>query len=263
MRHPLLLVVSVCLGCSSEAAPTGSDPVAPPTLSADLTLLVFANGGAERLVMGAVATGGTPSQKCTVEKVGGCSLSVCEKVAGTPATPVDPGRLTASSPSIGDAVEIPVTSGYARLIQAGDFKSGEVVRLIGAGSAVVAPFDLSVVVPSPVQFTSLGGCPSGAKDKCTLSESPPIARWTGGTGTLSVLLQPTLDTPTFTQLTCAYAASAGTGRLPPEAIARLPKGSYRARPTVFETPVVVAGGAGLKTGVVSQRTLTSILVDLP
>lgn len=257
----LLLFVGVCLGCSSEAAPVGgSDPVAPPKLSADFALLVFANGGAERLVMGAFSTGGTPGSKCTVETVAGCSLSVCEKVTGSPATPVDPGRLTASSPSIGEAVEIPLTSGYARLIQPGDFKSGETVRLIGAGSATVAPFDLSVVVPAPIQFTSFGGCPSGAKDKCTLGETAPVARWTGGgAGTVTVSLQPTLDS---TQLACSFSAAGGAGRFPAEAVARLPKGSYQARPSVLEKPAVVEGGTGLKTGVMPQRTVASILVVL-
>lgn len=261
MRRVVLVLglVSASFGCSSsDGAETTAPGDAPGPITVespayDLLMTVHANYDAERIVDGSFRTGFKPGISCTEEQIAGCTLSVCTKTDdATPGTAVDPGKITASSPSFGEAVEIPVADGYGRVVQSGAFPDGEEVRLVGAGSAEVAPFDLKVRVPASFQLKTIGACSSDAE--CALPAGDVVVTWSGGSGTLSVSLQEILDVDPRASLSCRFAAAAGKGRIPGEALAKLPrKYAYSVGLTGFETTVASTAGAGLHVGVRSMR----------
>lgn len=273
MRFFLLALASVVVGCSSNdsssttSGGSGSDPVTLPSVTADLSMSVIANAGAERLVMGTFLDGYDSGTSCSKETVAGCTLSVCTKTdSAKPGTPIDPGAIKASSPSIGTDIAVPLTAGYARLVQPGTFTDGEEVRVVGAGSATVAAFDLKVKVPGSYTVSKLGGCaPGAAGTKCDLSDAAPVLEWTGAAGAVLVVsLQESVDVTPRTSLSCGFDASKGNGKIPADALAKLPrKYPYVVSFSARGTPAA-GTGTGKTTGVGATRTGSgSLTVTLP
>lgn len=92
---------------------------------------------------------------------------------------------------------------------------GDAVK-IHADGATTPPFDLSVVMPSPVNVTT--PTPSSTIDV----HAPLAVAWTGtSAGTFRVVLA----TASPTTLVCLFDASAGKGQIPSEALAQMPAGS--------------------------------------
>jgi hypothetical protein len=249
MRLPLLsfCILAAC-SSSSSASVQVEDPIAYESPASDWSLLVLANAGAERIVQGSASTSTTPSA-CTTEEVSGCKVSKCGRPGEpTPGVAIDAGKLTATSKSIGDHVEIPVTSGFFRLIQSGDFADDEDVQLTGSGGADVPAFDLHVSIPGKLEPKSVGSC-SGGGATCPLTEASPVIEWSGGANAyVQVGFAPVLDTDEKTSLSCVFDGGAGKGRIPEAALAKLPAATYGVSLVALGTKVVSG-----KMGVVPQR----------
>jgi hypothetical protein len=246
-----LLSFSILAACSSSstASSTGAgDPIAYEPASSDFSLLVLANAGAERIVQGSASTSTTPTS-CTTEVVSGCKVTKCGRPGEpTPGVAIDAGRLTVTSKSIGDHVEIPVMSGFFRLIQSGDFANDEDVQITSTGGADVPAFDIHVTIPGKLEPKSVGSCaPGGAT--CPLAETSPVIDWTGGSNTyVQVAFTPVLDTDEKTSATCVFDGSKGAGRIPDGVLAKLPAATYGV--SLFGLGAKVVSG---KMGVVPQR----------
>lgn len=230
MRVASLLLAGALLlplGCSSsdDASTGGPTPIAWTAPQAEIELSVLANGGVERLVMATFLTGEKLDVICTSESVGGCEVRTCSKGGELSAgTKVDPGAVTVSSASFGDATPMSVdATGYGRIVQMGDLPPGEEVRVTATGSASLPAFDLKVRAAAMLEPKTLGNCGQRGPDvtACQLTDAAPVATWTGGSKVVTVSLAPALDLPTKTTLRCAFDGAAGKGQLPAAALAKL------------------------------------------
>lgn len=275
-RRPSLFAVLVVAGCSSsESSPgapsTGPAPIALPSVKVDVALSAYANGGAERIVDGYFATGRQTGISCTTETIEQCAISTCTQVDNaTPGTVVDPGAVKVSSASMG--ADLPLTldakTGYGRIVQSGDFADAEEVRVVGAGGATVAAFDLKVKIPAALEAKTIGSCGVAASStaSCALPESAPVVTWSGGGKTVFVSLAPTLDLSSYTTLRCAFAGAAGSGQIPAAALAKLQKTTgYRVSVASAEDPATTASGVTPSVGLAGQRRSKTTLasVSLP
>lgn len=277
MRFSSFSAVVLCVlgsaGCSSSessvvAPATGPAPIAYAPAAVDVSLSAYANAGSERIVDGFFATGRQTGVSCTSETVEGCSFSACTQVDNaTPGTIVDPGAVKVTSPSMG--TDVPLTldakTGYGRIVQSGDFADGEEVRVVAAGGATVAAFDLKVKIPGALKAGAIGTCglSSGSgSSTCDLPEASPVVRWTGGGSTVLVSLSPTIDGSTYGTLRCAFAGAAGSGQIPAAALAKLPKGTaYRVSVSSVEVAASTAG-ATPSVGLSSQRRSSTSLASV-
>src|SRR3954452_8733434 len=158
MRLSLLSfsILAACSSSSTSSVEGAGDPIAFDPPSSDVSLVVLANAGAERIVQGSASTSMTPTS-CTIEVVSGCKISHCGKPGeATPGVAIDAGALTVTSKSFGDHVEVPVTSGFFRLIQSGDLGADEDVQITSTGGADVPAFDIHVTVPGKLEPKSVG-----------------------------------------------------------------------------------------------------------
>ncbi len=269
MRFPSLALASLSLvlasaGCSSSSsgpgATTGADPIAPTsTTPADASYFAQANNQSETLVNAyfqLTTAGGTP---CTSEVVAGCTITTCTK-SGTTATTVnlDPGALSVTSASLGTGTPVALTGGYGRIVKEVPFPAGELVELKGAGGADFPAFDVTATIPPVLSGLGFDGCTSTSADApCVLSASGSVASWTGATGaTVGLSLSPTLDTATQLSLSCRWDGAGGAGRIPGEALAKLPKGqSYRPYFSTTTTPSTIVTGAKYRLSVGANRVL--------
>lgn len=267
----LFLFALAGIGCSSGDASTtsdvtGSDPVPGPATLSNYAMNVTANAVAERLVMGTFLDDYRPGTSCTKEEVAGCLVSVCTKTDGASAgTPVDPGKLTASSASIGTDVPVPLTGGYARLVQAGTFADDEEVRVVATGGAAIGGFDLKVKVPGKFTVTKLGSCaPGAAGTKCNLSEAAPVIEWTGAPDAIVVVgLLESADVTPHTTLSCNFAGAKGNGKIPAAALAKLPR-KWPYTVAVSARGAAAVSSSGKTTAVFPSRTWSnSLTVTLP
>src|SRR5687767_1154456 len=123
LRLAAVLVLAT-LGCSSEEdeGPKGADPIpatlaptpSPYTTAGSIT--IASNGSLERIIDALFAKTNPPT--CTPEVVAGCTVATCDKTIET-VVPVNPGKITISSPSIGENVELPIMMGRGRIVQGG------------------------------------------------------------------------------------------------------------------------------------------------
>jgi hypothetical protein len=162
---------------------------------------------------------------CVEEPVtAGCSLRRCSTVAER-GTAVDPGRLTASSESLG-SVDFKVESGHGTIYQMGEFADDEIVRIAATGSASVSEFDLRVKVPARFRVTRFGNCVVSTDVDivpCSLGDASPLLEWSGlADGDLMVTLTDTTKGAEASVMTCTFAAAAGNARIPESALAALP-----------------------------------------
>jgi hypothetical protein len=251
MRLSLLPFLFV-FGCSSSSSGTSadgaSDPIAFDPPASDHSLVVLANAGAERIVQGNGSTS-TSASNCTTEVVAGCKVNHCSKPGEpTPGTALDAGMITVTSKSMGDHVAVPITSGFWRLIQSGDFADGEDVQITGSGGADIPAFDIHVAVPPKLEPTTIGACAIGGAT-CPLTDASPIVAWTGGANTsVQVSFAPVLDTPDKTSASCVFDGGSGKGRIPAEVLAKLPAATYGVSLVGYGTKVVSG-----KMGVSPQR----------
>lgn len=261
MRRALLLLgFAVFLGCSSSedggssAAETGSGPIAFAAPKADVELILLANAGSERIVQGFFATGRRTGNTCTTETVEGCVVSTCTATDdATAGTVVDPGTVTVSSTTFGDAPlpAVDPKTGFTRLIGTGDLPAGEEVRVSSKGAALPA-FDLKVKSPGAFTAVSFAGCTKSATGTCEVTAAAPVAKWNGGSKVVTVSLAPALDTPTKISLRCAFDGSKGAGQIPAAALARLPRDkSYLVGWTGYDDAATTSGTPSVS--LVSQR----------
>jgi hypothetical protein len=237
----------------------------------DISLQVIANAGAERIVGGYFATNRGTGIACTTQTVEGCEVSVCSQVDNkVPGTIIDPGAVKVSSASMGTDVPLTIepTTGYGRIVQSGDFVADEEVRVVAAGSAMLAAFDLKVKVPAALEAKSIGSCGQATSTtaSCALPEASPVVSWTGGGKTVIVQLYPTLDTSSYTELVCAFAGAGGSGQIPAAALAKLQKTSgYRVSMASVADSAVTVAGALPSVGLGAQRWASKALgvVSLP
>ncbi len=267
-----IVLAALCTAsCSSSSEPpsTGAgdavSPVPRTATSPDLTIAILANTSnpsGERIVSGHFATGlegSTLSPKCTREDVEGCRVLTCPKGdAAIVPTPVDPGTVTLSSATFGMDVAMPKpdAAGFARVIQPGDFPGGETMRVVGTGSASVAPFDLSIAIPARFGNVTLGACTQSTQGApCELSDPAPIVAWTGGgEGFVTLALTEGADIAPKVSVSCTYPANAHRGRVPAAALAKLPrKWSTMVNLTASMDSVVATEGTGAKVRLRSTR----------
>jgi hypothetical protein len=250
MRLSLLSfsLLAACSSSSSSSTTGAGDPIAYEPAASDFSLLVLANAGAERIVQGSASTSTTPTS-CTTEVVANCKVSKCGRPGEpTPGAAIDAGALTVTSKSIGDHVALPVTSGFFRLVQGGDFASGEDVQITSTGGADVPAFDIHVIVPGALEPVGIGSCGIGGST-CALAETSPVVEWTGGAGTyVQVGFTPVLDTDEKTFASCVFDGTSGKGRIPDAVIAKLPAATYGV--AILGIGAKVVSG---KMGVVPQR----------
>lgn len=225
----VLLVAVFVVGCSASVEESYPAPIAhefQPVNGPQVT--VTANGGSERIVDGMFTTGRKPGTFCEVkELVAGCAIESCTRLESADAdgTVVDPGAVTISSPSLGKSVPlVPNTTGYARVVQPGDFGLGEVVHVSATGSASLPAFELDVRVPGIAAPKSFGNCGVAASQTapgiCHLTDAP-VAKWSGGDKVVLVTVAPIGLRSSYEKLVCAFDGSLGAGRIPDEALARL------------------------------------------
>ncbi|MBI2393061.1 MAG: hypothetical protein HYV09_25985 [Deltaproteobacteria bacterium] len=247
----LLAATSITvLACSSDdgaASITAPAPIAWSAPTSDVEIAVIANGASERIVQAFFATGRKTGVSCTSESVAGCEVRTCTKTDdATKGTVLDPGTVTVSSPTIGDAVPLAIdpSNGFGRIIQPGLFPAGEEVRVVATGGSSFPAIDLKVKSPATFEPKSLGGCSqrtTADAPACDLADTAPVATWSGGSRVIVVSLSPTLDLPTITSLHCAFDGATGKGQLPSAALAKLSGDqTYRVSVTGFEDPTTTA-----------------------
>lgn len=154
-------------------------------------------------------------QNCTEEIVAGCLVrSACEPPSPTA---VDAGKVTVSSPSIGN-VELSMINGRGFLSQVGAMTANELVRVQGTGGAAVPPFDLTIEMPSVASEWSFGGCKGGTD--CTVDSTNLTVTWTAATPRVVQFQLSTSSSAGVWEATCAFDKS--PGRIPAEVYARMP-----------------------------------------
>jgi hypothetical protein len=266
MRPLTIVALPLMLGCSSadSESANGSPPIAVKQSTVELRILVLDFGG-ERAITGSFREGYKPRVSCERSAVAGCTINVCTDTGvETAGTPVDPGKITVSSPTYGNDVEVPVTNGSPKLLDSTPFPdAAEALRFVGAGSAKVAAFDLTVKMPTRPKLESIGSCPAtspvceSARDGITLS-------WTGGAGGwVRVELVPA-SAGTQTSLTCFFNGDSGKGRIPAQALAKLDEwdSNYGLRFVGGAGPVESQGGAGLPVAIDVERWATTPALKL-
>ncbi len=236
MRLPYVLLSSVLVGVvslssacggSTERAQDAPGPTAPSSaeLSADTAFYAHMSSAYERVVQ-AVFAGAPGDVVCQRELVAGCVVSTCTPGAGTSkfSPAYDPGAVSASSPSLGGELAIPLTAGMGRIIQQGLFTEGEQIRLKAAGGADFPTLDELVTVPEAMSVLAVDGCTAtnAADQRCALQASGAHLDWSGARGArvdVSIATYPPVST--YVGVKCSYDGAAASGWLPRDALARL------------------------------------------
>jgi hypothetical protein len=263
-RLTLLLAVTRCGGSTASTPPgiTYPQPLPPATSdAADVTFLAIANGNAEAIVEASFALVTAGGNACTKTLVAGCSATTCT----TSTTPVsvialDPGSLTATSPTFGDHVAITLVNGVGRVVVEKGWPAGEQVGLEAIGGADFPGFDATVTIPPDLTDVTIDGCTSTvATAPCALSASGPIVTWQGGADTFVIVdLSPTLDTATTHSLSCQFSGDQGVGQIPAEALATLdPAATYSATLATHDPSVTAIHGTHFTVAMAAERVLVA------
>jgi hypothetical protein len=222
------VLVAACLvvGCASEQADPGPEPITPPSSpadSADLSFYALATPG-EALVQAIFAPLRPQRTSCQSEIVAGCTVSTC---SGRPTGPsqgaaVDVGAVSAESATLGGHNDIALTAGLGRIVHQPSFPADELVHLKTTGSSVLPAIDETVRIPADVTELAIDGCVGSTSAKCPFTTAGATVSWTGGKGALVLVsIGSTYDTDTLTSVTCAYHGDDGRGHVPAAAVARL------------------------------------------
>jgi hypothetical protein len=194
---------------------------------------------------------------CTEVVVGTCTVTDCSALidAGVPpnGVQVSAGSLTFTGLADGGVTLSPGLGGtYSQTFTGAVFVEGMPLGVSATGAEVPA-FAAQVVAPARARVTA-PQCPQGTCPETSKSVGFAVS-WTGGSGDVAVKV-----ISSGVRVECLYSASAGSGAVPPAALATLPAGMALLYVSTQSRVTVQAGAFPVKVSAEESTILSLPLV---